>query len=112
MAGSWSKKLLMLVLPVLACSLVGFTLSAQAANVQKGATVVNEITHDVSLPLRDMAKMVPVRQGKPHEIEMHGRPFIKQVGNGQDGAAQTITLPEVSTIAGLNFDGQPTGSGG
>jgi len=111
MAGSWSKKLLMLVLPVLACSLVGFTLSAQAANVQKGATVVNEITHDVSLPLRDMAKMVPVRQGKPHEIEMHGRPFIKQVGNGQDGAAQTITLPEVSTIAGLNFDGQPTGSG-
>ena len=91
----------------LACCLSGLSLPAQAQEFSKHSQVIREMAHDVSLPLSEMAKMVPVQQHAPREVENH-RPIvqIKQVGNGEDPVVQRITLPTVSTTALLNFDGQ------
>src|SRR5579863_5243904 len=100
-------KLFSLVLPVAVYCLVSFTLPANAQQFSKHSRVINEITHDVSLPLSEMAKMVPVPHNLNREVENHEPVIhIKQVGNGDDPVAQTITLPTVSTTGLLNFDGQ------
>ena len=100
-----SKKLSKIVLAALAFCLVGFAFAAQGENVQKGATVVNEIKHDVSLPLSEMVKLTPVQTNRNREIELRGQAHIKQLP-GEDTAVQRIVLPQVSTTNLLNFDGQ------
>lgn len=71
--------------------------------------VYNEDRHDVSAPLRELAKSVTVQKTAPHEVEKRSVIPIKQLPldpanpekpsiNGQG--------PAVGTTAGLNFDGQ------
>ncbi len=90
---------------VTACLLV---VSAQAQAAQKRAVVINEIKHDVSLPLRDMAKLTPVPRHANREVDNHAPGVVpRQVGTpGVDTAVQTEHLPMVGTTNLLNFDGQ------
>ncbi len=77
------------------------------AETLKNARVYNEIKHDVSLPLRDMAKTVSVQKGLPHEIENHlGKAVIKDFGKTDAASIDNLTLPAVGTTDLLNFDGQ------
>lgn len=79
---------------------------AQAA-VQKGAIVFHETKHDVSLPLRDMARMTAVNSQTRHEMDAPRRATLPRQVGGTDTAVQSnapaVTLPV--TIL-LNFDGQ------
>jgi hypothetical protein len=81
---------------------------AQAQQVKRGAKVYYETKHDVSMPLRDMAKMVPAPTHVNREIENRPGVVIKSAGNpaGVDAAVQTEVLPLVGTQGLLNFDGQ------
>jgi len=81
---------------------------AQAQLVKRGAKVYYETKHDVSLPLRDMAKLVPVPTHGNREIENRTGFIIRSAGNpaGVDTALQTEVLPLVGTQGILNFDGQ------
>ena len=90
---------------VTACLLV---VAVQAQTAQKRAVVVNEIKHDVSLPLRDMAKLTPVPRHANREVDNHAPGVVpRQVGApGVDAAVQTEHLPMVGTTNLLNFDGQ------
>jgi len=107
MAKLWVAKLWRVVLLGLAYSLICAVVPAQAQQFSKHAYVVHESAHDVSLPLSELAKMVPVQKHANREVENH-RPIvqIKQVGNGEDAVVQRIMLPLVSTTGLLNFDGQ------
>ncbi len=88
------------------------TTAVCAQTTQKGARVYAEITHDVSLPLRDMAKLVSPLQVKNREIEnRHPKLNIRQTGNGDDAVADNMTLPPVSTTNLLSFDGQASDFG-
>lgn len=81
---------------------------AQAEKAQKGPVVINEIKHDVSLPLRDLAKQTSVPKYANREID--NRPpgvHPRQVGTpGVDAAVDNSHLPTVGTTSLLNFDGQ------
>jgi hypothetical protein len=100
-------KLWKVVLPGLVGCLVCAVVPAQAQQFSKTVTVIHESAHDVSLPLSELAKMVPVQKHANREVENHNpRVEIKHVGNGEDPVAQTVTLPTVSTTGLLNFDGQ------
>jgi hypothetical protein len=81
---------------------------AQAQQVKRAAKVYYETKHDVSLPLRDMAKMVPAPTHGNREIENRVGVVIRSAGNPAevDAVAQTIDLPPVATHGLLNFDGQ------
>ena len=94
------NKLAHVVLSMIAFCMAG-VLTAEAGSVR----VIPEIKHDVSLPLRDMAKMVPVQKYQNREIELRSHAVIRQLP-GEDTAVQTEVLPDVSTINLLNFDGQ------
>src|SRR5882757_3445120 len=99
------KRFSQMWLVVITCLLV---VAAQAEKVKKGPVVINEIKHDVSLPLRDMAKLTPVPRQVNREIENHKPGVVpRQVGiPGVDTAVQTEHLPMVGTTNLLNFDGQ------
>lgn len=112
MESMWTVRPSSIVLPAMVglCLVIG-ALPSQAQSAQRGVKVLQEITHDISLPLRDMAKMVPIphnqnREIEPQELKVH----IKQVGNGEDSVAQDVeidgTAPPVATTNLLNFDGQ------
>ncbi len=100
-------KLWIVVSAVFGCYVGSLVLPAQAQEFSKQVQVIRETTHDVSLPLRELAKMVPVQKHANREIENH-EPIvhIKQVGNGEDPVVQRVTLPKVATTNLLNFDGQ------
>ena len=100
MATLRSGKLVILVLTTFAAS-ANLATPAYAGSVR----VIHEIKHDVSLPLRDMAKMVPVQKQENREIELRSGGVIKQLP-GADPVVQTEVLPPVSTTDLLNFDGQ------
>ncbi len=93
------------MLLIVACLLV---VADQAEKVQKGPVVINEIKHDVSLPLRYMAKLTPVPKHANREIDNHPPGVVpRQVGApGMDAAVETGHLPMVGTTNLLNFDGQ------
>lgn len=99
------KRFSQMSLLVAACLLV---VAAQAENVKKGPLVINEIKHDVSLPLRDMAKLTPVQKHANREIDNRPPGVVpRQVGApGVDTAVQSEVLPTVGTTGLLNFDGQ------
>jgi hypothetical protein len=87
-------------------SIACFVAGAQA-EVLRGPRVIQEIKHDVSLPLRDMAKMTPVQKHFNHEVENHiPRVSPTQVKPGIDEALQKTVLPTTGTTDLLNFDGQ------
>src|SRR5579872_1592052 len=105
MSSSRFSKLAGVVLTACVCCLV-FAVVAQAENAIKGATVINEIKHDVSLPLWQMAKLTPLPKNARKEIELRGQAHIKQMP-GTDTNVQSMKAgPQVSTTDLLNFDGQ------
>ena len=98
------QELAVLVLAVVAGFLL-LSMPAQAQGIRRGVTVIHEVKHDVSLPLREMAKMVEVQKYTNREIELRSHALIKQLP-GEDTAVQRLQLPPVSTTNLLNFDGQ------
>jgi hypothetical protein len=73
-----------------------------------GARVIPEVKHDVSLPLRDMARLTPLPDSRAQRIvpNLTGAPGRLMVSNIPDPVAQQDVLPNVSTTNLLNFDGQ------
>jgi hypothetical protein len=86
------------------CCLTSF--AAAASQVQ----VYQELKHDVSQPLRDMVKQVPVQKGAPHEADI--RRFYPTTQSPLSEADRAVkpdvngSRPLVGTTAGLNIDGQ------
>ncbi len=77
------------------------------AETLKNARVYKEIKHDVSLPLRDMAKQTPVFKGIPREVaEPIHFPKVKELGVTDESIVDHMTLPAIGTTDFLNFDGQ------
>ncbi len=98
-------ELSVVVLAVITGCLLSTLPAAHAQTVLRGVKVIHEVKHDVSLPLREMAKMVEVPNHTNREIELRTHAVIKQLP-GEDTAVQTENLPPVSTTGLLNFDGQ------
>ncbi len=100
------RKLLLLLMIVAIVS--GMTIISQAETVKRNPVVITESHHDVSLPLRDMAKMTSVPKQANREIE-NRPPGVVPRATGKPGvntAVDTSNLPEVGTTQLLNFDGQ------
>lgn len=104
MSNSGFKEVRNRVLPAMVF-LVGAMLPMHAQKVLRGATVIQEVKHDVSLPLWEMAKMTPLQKHANREMERPRLSHIEQMP-GEDTAVQRVTLPQVSTTNLLNFDGQ------
>src|SRR5882762_10118004 len=70
----------------------------------RGPELLQEIQHDVSPPLRDIKPVQrPVGPPEAKEIRLLHPP--REVKPMPDSVMQTSTLPNVSTTAGVNFDG-------
>ena len=81
----------------------------QEAPVQRGAKVIYETRHDLSLPARDMVTLSRQQQREPGEhglapLEPFGNPYSVLPGE-RDSALQESEGPLVSTTNLLNFDG-------
>jgi hypothetical protein len=100
------RKLVLLLTIVAIVSSI--TIVSQAETVKKGPVVITESHHDVSLPLRDMAKTTAVPKRANHEIDNRPPGVVpRPTGTpGVDTAVQTVDLPTVGTTQLLNFDGQ------
>ncbi len=93
-----------------ACILLG---SVASAEVQRGAQVTREVKHDVSQPLREMAKNAPKPAAGQVEMREHRSPkHIFNVTPGADPVVQETYSSEVSTVKGLSFDGVDGNEGG
>src|SRR6202161_2899774 len=93
-----------------ACILLGTVASAE---VQRGAQVTREVKHDVSQPLREMAKNAPKIEPGQVEMREHLSPkHIFSVTPGADPVVQENYISEVSTVKGLSFDGVDGNQGG
>ncbi len=93
-----------------ACILLG---SVASAEVQRGAQVTREVKHDVSQPLREMAKNAPKPVAGQVEMREHRSPkHIFSVTPGADPVVQETYSSEVSTVKGLSFDGVDGNEGG
>jgi len=84
-----------------------------AQNVQRNPTVSYDIKHDVSLPLREMARNAPPPLPGTIEMREHGTPphFFGKF-SATDPVAQTSFLPNVATLNGLSFDAITEQQGG
>jgi hypothetical protein len=80
---------------------------AAAQNGQRGAFVIHEVNHDVSLPLRDLAQTANNSMPTTARTLVPGRrPTAFTSASAQpDAAAQHVTLPTVGTTNLLNFAG-------
>ncbi len=78
------------------------------AQAENHVRVYSEIKHDVSAPLRDMAKTVPVQKQFNRESDVRRIvPTTQLPQSGSPAVADVNGLrPAVGTTAGLNFDGQ------
>ena len=78
-----------------------------AQGVQRGSFVRQEVKHDVSLPLRDMARSAgAVMPGTARTLIPGKRPNqFSNASNQPDALAQHEILPDVGTTNLLNFDG-------
>jgi hypothetical protein len=88
---------------VAGCLLLGMA-TAFAQNVR----VIQEVKHDVSMPLREMAKITPIQHNVvPRIIPLLRGPAGKPlVSNVPDPVAQQQYLPALPITQLLNFDGQ------
>jgi hypothetical protein len=88
-----------------------FLASVAAAPAQEGSSkpiVIQPSYHDVSPPLRDMVAAAPFEMPTgQHIIPLRPTPPLPGAGAApaEDRVLQTLTLPLVGTINGLNFDG-------
>src|SRR5437879_7210469 len=86
----------------------------------RGPELLQEIRHDISPPLREIKPLVrPLGPPEAKEIRLLHPP--REVKRMPDAVMQTSTLANISTTAGVNFDGvaangsappNPTSSGG
>ena len=95
------------VLPAFFLALVpGVPVAAQEGSPKP--IVISPTYHDVSPPLRDMVAAAPAEAPSGQHI-IPLRPMPPLPGSGaapeEDPVLQTLTLPLVGTINGLNFDG-------
>jgi hypothetical protein len=105
-AFSWQGLLL------IACLLLWIAPSF-AADVQRNPIVTHEIKHDVSLPLRVMAKLAPPPPKGAVEMREHMSPkHFFNIVKAQDPVVQTEYGPLVSTTNILNFDSITEAQGG
>ncbi len=91
-------------------AVLGICSIATWAQAENHVKVFNEIKHDVSQPLRDMAKSVTVQKQAPRENDVR-RSFVgANTASATDVASHPADVngsrPLVGTVAGLNFDGQ------
>lgn len=90
---------------VAGCMLLwAFAVMAQVSHVR----VIQEVKHDVSLPLREMAKITPIEHNKTPRIIplLRGPAGAPLVSNVPDPVAQQSYLPNLPITNLLNFDGQ------
>lgn len=91
-------------------AIVAVAVCALSSVAMSQVRVYNEVKHDTSAPLRDMAKQVAAQKVAPHEADARHVFPIKQLPLS---AADKLvrgdvngSTPAVATTAGLNFDGQ------
>lgn len=85
---------------------------AQAMNVSS-ARVTRDIHHDVSQPLRDMARFAPaIAPHPPRIVPEHELPHLRQGPRQKDPVLQTEAGAPVGTTNGLNFAGVGNGDYG
>src|SRR5260370_19725995 len=91
----------------LAALLLALAPAAAAWDAASKPIVIRPANHDISLPLREMAGTAPtvLPSGRIFPLRsIPPRPGANaQVG--EDRALQTLNLPLVNTVPGLNFDG-------
>ncbi len=93
---------------VVAGSLLSLSLvPASAQTVQRGAKAIYPVAHDVSLPLRDLARIAPdVQPGTLRTLVPGQRPTaFNSIATQPDAIAQHSYLPPVGTTNLLNFAG-------
>jgi hypothetical protein len=97
---------------IAACLLPGI-IPAFAQNVQRNPQVIEELKHDVSLPLRELARYAPPVQPGAGRTLIPGRsPHFVGGDSGVDPVVQVVDLPSVGTTNLLNFDGITHAQGG
>jgi ASPM-SPD-2-Hydin domain-containing protein/HYDIN/CFA65/VesB family protein len=87
--------------------LPALTTNAQAqsgASAGKNMRVIQELRHDVSLPLRDLKPLREANVRVEHDLGRLQHNFPK-LAQGADSALQTAAPAALSVTAGLNFDG-------
>jgi hypothetical protein len=93
---------------LMSAALLPWVIPSSAENVNRQVRVISEVKHDVSLPLRDLARnAAPINlNGVVFEKEEHRAPqgFFRAVP-GVDPAVQSEYLPKLSTTKLLSFDG-------
>jgi hypothetical protein len=94
---------------IVLCALSTFLFVAGAqAEELRGPQVIHEITHDVSSPLRDMARMTPVPKYSNHEVHapMRGPVPLQVAPSANEADVENTGLSVTGTTQLLNFDGQ------
>jgi hypothetical protein len=87
-----------------ACLALGIAAAAQ--ELPADPQVSYDIRHDISPPLRDMARNVPPIRFRKREMLEPERDLSLPIGaTGQDTVVQDVYLPKVSTRQVLSFDG-------
>ena len=71
---------------------------------QRGPQLLQEIRHDISPPLRDI-KPLPHPLGPPEAKEIRLLHPPREIRHLADAVMQTSTLAQISTTAGVNFEG-------
>ena len=102
------SKFARLALSVLPALLLALAPAAPAQNAGSKPIVIRPSVHDVSPPLRDMVASAPIAIPSGQNIIPLGQTPPLPGANaplGQDPVLQTLDLPLVGTIPGLNFDG-------
>ena len=82
------------------------TLPAPAQEVQTDAQVINEDYHDTSVPVRELAPLVPLGSSQQIVLPLRRKPGLPVVGPEPDAVTQDIQeIQMVGTTNKLNFDG-------
>lgn len=76
----------------------------QAQNVSTNPTAHYDSRHDVSLPLRDMARTAPRHRARIEMPEPRRNRQLPEGPPGQDTAVQQFYLPTIHTVPVLSFD--------
>ena len=86
------------------CLALGIAVAAQ--ELPADPQVSYDIRHDISPPLRDMARNAPPIRSRKREMLEPERDLSLPIGaTGQDTVVQDVYLPKVSTRQVLSFDG-------
>src|SRR5579863_9796223 len=102
------SKFARLALSVLPALLLLLATAAPAQNAGPKPIVIPSVAHDVSQPLRDMVASAPiVIPSGQYNFPLRQTPPLPgaNAAIGKDPVLQTLDLPLVNTVPGLDFDG-------